>query len=134
MNISRGFRRLSLTVAMIGATLSGCVVGQLDPGTHLVTVEPDGSVIKDECVTPTQLGFPTIRMECQENGGEVFQECNLEGCTYTKNGKVFRECKQVSLGFFSTETEKDCIENGIHISRKCKHEWNTFTCKEALLQ
>jgi hypothetical protein len=45
---------------------------------------------------------------------------------------VFRECSNVSNGAFSTE--KDCIENGVHVSRKCDRGWTTTTCREAIVK
>jgi hypothetical protein len=118
----------------INLVLSGCVLvpPQLSPPSHLVTIEPDGSVVKDECVLPRQTLVPSERIECLENGVKVIQECHSKGCTYTRDGKLFRQCIRVRYGIFSME--KECIENGVHVSRKCKRGWSTVTCTEALLK
>jgi len=112
--------------------LSGCFVRRSTGTTHVLTIEPDGSVVEDDCVPASQVALGSTRVICQENGAEVVQECNLEAqCTYTRNGEVFRECKRVSIGVFSKEA--DCIENGIHLDRKCDTDWDTVTCKETRL-
>jgi len=113
--------------------LSGCWLWppQLSPPTHLVTIEPDGSVVKDECGIPMQIIVPTMRLECVENGVQVVEECGPERCTYTRDGKVFRECRH---GDVDVVAKTDCIENGVHISRKCDHGWTTVTCIEAIVK
>ena len=122
---------LSLVLAT-GMTLSGCFVSRSTGTTHVITIEPDGSVVEDECVPARQVALGSTRVECQENGVQVVQECNLQAqCTYTRNGEVFRECKRVGIGLFSKEA--DCIENGIHVDRKCDTDWDTVTCKETRL-
>jgi hypothetical protein len=65
----------------INLVLSGCVLvpPQLSPPSHLVTIEPDGSVVKDECVLPRQTLVPSERIECLENGVKVIQECDSKG-------------------------------------------------------
>jgi hypothetical protein len=109
--------------------LSGCAVRQLTPTTHVVTVEPDGSVVRDECEISTQILLPPLRIECQENGMQVLEECNGERCTYARDGKVFRECN-VTARF---HLEYDCMENGIHLRRRCERGWSTVTCYETKL-
>lgn len=84
---------LAIPLLWLVSWLSGCFVRQLSPTSHVVTVEPDGSVVRDECITPTQMAVPPFRLECQENGVQVLDECDGERCTYTRDGKVFRECK-----------------------------------------
>jgi hypothetical protein len=70
--------------------MSGCVLvpPQLPPPSHVVTIEPNGSVVKDEYVVPIHIMVPFARRECLENGVQVSQECDLTGCTYTRDGKV----------------------------------------------
>lgn len=125
--------RHSAALVAISSVLSGCILvpPQLSPPTHLVTIEPDGSIVKDECALPMQMLVPSQRLECQENGVQVIQECEFNRCTYTRDGKVFRECSGGG-GLFSTE--KDCIENGVHVSRKCDRGWTTVTCTEAIVK
>ena len=119
---------LSLILAL-GMTLSGCFVARSTGTTHVITIEPDGSVAEDECVPARQVALGSTRVDCQENGVEVVQVCDLQAhCTYTRNGEVFRQCKRVGIGIFSKEA--DCIENGIHVDRKCDTDWDTVTCKE----
>jgi hypothetical protein len=118
-----------LALVAISLLLTGCVLWS--PPGHLVTIEPDGSIVKDECVIPMQILVPSERLECQENGAQVIEECEFNGCTYTRDGKVFRECSGGG-GLFSTE--RDCTENGIHVSRKCDRGWSTVTCTEALVK
>ena len=128
---------LALAFVDISLVLSGCIVvpPKLSPPTHLVTIEPDGSIVKGECVLPMQIVVPSARLECLENGVQIVQECNRQGCTYTRDGKVFRECSppNTHIGFLSTATERDCIENGVHISRKCDHGSTTVTCTETIV-
>jgi hypothetical protein len=118
----------AIPLLWLASWLSGCYVSQLSPTSHLVTVEPDGSVVRDECVVATQIAvLPPIRLECEENGVQVLDECNGVRCTYTRNGKVFRDCKITSR---FTSLEYDCMENGVHIKRQCDRGWNTTTCYE----
>jgi len=119
----------ALALVAITLLLTGCVLWS--PPGHLVTIEPDGSIARDECVMPMQIFVPSARLECQEDGVQVIEECELNRCTYTRDGKVFRECSGGG-GLFSTE--KDCIENGIHISRKCDRGWSTVTCTETVVK
>src|SRR5208282_6243531 len=117
--------RHSAALVAISSVLSGCILvpPQLSPPTHLVTIEPDGSIVKDECALPMQMLVPSVRLECLESGVPVVQKCDRNGCTYTRDGKVLRESSLPDHGFFSTE--KDCIENGVHVSRKCDRGWTT---------
>lgn len=124
-------KALSLILAL-GMTLSGCFVTRSTGTTHVITIEPDGSVAEDECVPARQVALGSTRVDCRENGVEVVQVCDLQArCTYTRNGEVFRQCKRVGIGIFSKEA--DCIENGIHIDRKCDTDWDTVTCRETRL-
>jgi hypothetical protein len=122
---------LNLILA-VSMTLPGCFVSRSTGTTHVITIEPDGGVVEDECVPARQVALGSTRVECQENGVQVVQECNLQAqCTYTRNGELFRECKRVGIGLFSKEA--DCVENGIHVDRKCDTDWDTVTCKETRL-
>ena len=124
--------KLLSLILSLSISLSGCFVRRSTGTTYVITIEPDGSVVEDECGPARQVALGSTRVECQENGVEVVQECNLEAqCTYTRNGEVFRECKRVSVWVFSKEA--DCIENGIHLDRKCDTDWDTVTCKETRL-
>jgi hypothetical protein len=121
---------LAIPLLWLASWLSGCYVSQLSPTTYIVTDEPDGGVVRDECVTATQIAFSSLRLECQENRVQVIEECDGGRCTYTRNGKVFRDCKITS--HFSP-LEYDCIENGVHIKRQCDRGWSTTTCYETKL-
>jgi hypothetical protein len=121
---------LGLTGILSAVALSGCFVSQLTPTSHVVTIEPNGSRVDAECVPATQLALTSMRVECKEHGTQFVQECSWKGCTYTRNGKVFRECTPTSRGVFSYDG--DCIENGIHVSRKCDRGLTTVTCTETV--
>jgi hypothetical protein len=116
----------------LSVALSGCFVRQLSPTTHVLTTEPNGSVVDDECVPDMQIIIRSA-LECEENGAHVVQECDgFSGhCTYTRDGKVFRECRRVSPASYKTY-ESDCMENGVHIDRKCVRGWSTITCTETV--
>ena len=120
---------LALSVA-----LSGCAIGQLSPTSHVFTTEPNGSVEEYDCLPDTQFVIRSIRVVCEEKGAQVVQTCSTSGeCTFTRDGKVFRECRRVSPASSSSKTyESDCMENGVHIDRKCVRGWSTIICTETV--
>jgi hypothetical protein len=129
-------RHLIRSFTLLGSSLllSGCFVlpEQLQPPNHVVTTEPDGTVVKDECYLPVQIAFPSVRMDCVEDGERVTEDCDSDGCIYKRGDIVFRQCTHLSRGFFTME--KDCFENGVHIDRKCDRGWTTVTCKETIVK
>jgi hypothetical protein len=126
--------RYAAALGLISNLLTGCVMlpPQLSPPTHLVNVEPDGTIVKDECVVPMQIALSSMRIECVENDKQVVEVCSHTRCSYSREGKVFRECTSVDDGLFSSEA--DCLENGAHVSRECDRGWTMITCTETAVK
>lgn len=59
--LDRRFGLLAISLTLSGGVL---VPAQLSPPTHLVKIEPDESMVKDECVLPVQILVPSERLEC----------------------------------------------------------------------